>query len=227
MALPMRLNSIAGKRMPRNRWFWEVRRIAVLAVALACGGCMAFRASKRTYAGHGGAEINGARVVLQVKPEGSAGGSFAFSAMVVGAGTATLDGPFSWRIVATGRAGEHEEMVVHRLHTRTSKTKRSEWFPARQLGRVARFRKVREQPGVVRARYEIPGHIEIKPREDGAITVKVDVSVKANGHWKRSMVEFHLDPDEKTQNEVIFLPAEIVESIGADPEDWDDPMWDE
>jgi len=226
IVMPMRLNSIAGARMTRNRGLGEARRIAVIAVALMCGACMAFRANKRTYAGHGGAEVNRARLLLQVKPQGSAGGSFALSAMVVGAGAATLDGPFSWRIEATGRDGEHEELRVHRLHTCTAKTKRAEWFPAKQLGRAAKFRKVRGEPGVVRARYEIPGYLEVKPREDGAITVKADVSVKANGRWKRSMVKFHLDPDEKTESEVIFLPAEIIESIGADPEDWDDPMWD-
>jgi len=212
--------------MARNRVLGEARRAAVCAAALLCAGCAAFRAEKRTYAGHGGAEVGGARVVLQVKPEGSAGGSFMFSAMVLGAGMATLDGPFSWRIVATGRQGVHEQLVVHRLHTRTAKTKREEWFPKDQLGRYAEFRKVRGEPGVVRARYPIPGRLEVKPGEDGAITVTADVSVMARGRWKRATVKFHLDPDEKIQSEVIFLPAEIIESIGVDPEDWDDPMWD-
>jgi hypothetical protein len=187
---------------------------------------MAFHAKKYTYEGSGGAGLNGARLVLQVRPEGTAGGTFALSAMVVGGGTATLDGPFGWRIVATGREGVHEQLVVHRIHTRTSKTKREEWFPRDQLGYYAEFRKVRDQPGVVRARYRLPGLLEVKPREDGAITITADVSVKARGKWKRAMVKFRLAPDEKSQNEVLFVPAEIISSIGTDPRDWDDPMWD-
>jgi hypothetical protein len=39
-------------------------------------------------------------------------------------------------------------------------------------------------------------------------------------------VKFRLDPAEKRQDEFIFLPAEIVRSIGSDPADWEDPAWD-
>ena len=213
--------------MPRKRGFGKAGKTAACAVAALCAGCMAFHANKHTYMGGGEVELNGARLVLQVKPEGAGGGSFAFSAMVVGAGAATLDGPFSWRIVATGKEGVHEQLVVHRILTRTSMTKRAEWFPRDQLGHYAEFRKVRGEPGVVRARYPIPGHLEVKPSEDGAITVTADVSVKARGKWKRAMVKFHLAPDDKSQNEVVFLPAEIISSIGTDFQDQDDPMWDE
>ena len=45
-----------------------------------------------------------------------------------------------------------------------------------------------------------------------------------SGYWKDG--EFHLDPAEKRQDEFIFLPAEIVRSIGNDPADWEDPAWD-
>jgi hypothetical protein len=183
-------------------------------------------AAKRTYAGRGGADVHGAALVMQVRPEGDAGGAFLFSAMVVGAGSATLDGPFAWRIEATGRAGVHEELVVHRLHTRTATTGRSEWYPPDRLGRRAFFRPVKGDPGSARARYEIPGLLDVRPREDGALTVTADVSVKASGSWRRATVRFKLDPDEKRQTEVIFLPAEIIEGLATDPADWDDPRWD-
>lgn len=204
----------------------RVAAAAILPAAILLAGCASLTATKRTYAGHRGATVNGATLTLQVRPEGDAGGSYMFSAMVVGAGVATLDGPFRWRIEAIGRDGVHEELVVHRLHTRTATTGRSEWYPADRLGRRALFRPVKDQPGTARARYEIPGQLVVKPREDGALTVTADVSVKATGRWRRATVRFRLDPAEKRQTDVIFLPAEIIEGIGTDPADWNDPLWD-
>ncbi len=209
-----------------HRAGWRVRGALALAGWALLAGCASLSANKRTYSGGAGAEVNGARLVLQVRPEGEVPGSMMFSAMVVSAGVATLDGPFAWRVEATGAAGRHEELVVHRLHTRTAVSGRSEWYPAAQLGRRALFRPVKDAPGTVRARYDIPGLLQVKPREDGALTVTADVSVKAGGRWRRAVVRFRLEPDEKRHAEVIFLPAEIVRGIGTDPADWEDPMWD-
>lgn len=189
-------------------------------------GCAALVAKKHTYGSREGAVVNGAKVSLQVKPEGSAGGSFMLSAMVVSAGVATLDGPFRWRVEATGVAGRHESLVIHRLRTRTATTRRDEWYPRKHLGKRADFRPVKSAPGEVRAVYEIPGTLEVKPREDGALDILADLSVKADGCWERKVLKFHLDPAEKRQDEMIFLPAEIVRSIGSDPQDWEDPAWD-
>ena len=205
---------------------WILGICACGAALLAISGCAGMTANKRTYAGRPSVEVHGARLMMQVRPEGEAGGSYMVSAMIASAGVATLDGPFSWRIEATGRAGVHEALVVHRLHTRTATTNRSEWYPADRLGRRALFRPVKREPGVVRARYEIPGLLQVKPREDGRLTVTADVSVKAGATWRRATVRFQLDPAEKRQSEFIFLPAEIVKGLGTDPEDWDDPMWD-
>lgn len=199
--------------------------LAVLAV-MVLPGCAALVAKKHTYGSRTGVAVNGARVSLQVKPEGSGGGSFMVSAMVVSGGVATLDGPFRWRIEATGVSGKHESLVIHRLRTRTATTRRDEWYPQKHLGRRADFREVKSAPGEARAVYEIPGTLQVKPREDGALDILADLSVKAAGRWERRTVKFRLDPAEKRQDEFIFLPAEIVRSIGSDPADWDDPAWD-
>jgi hypothetical protein len=198
---------------------------AVLA-AMLLPGCAALVAKKHTYGSREGAVVNGSKVSLQVKPEGSSGGNFMLSAMVVSAGVATLDGPFRWRVEATGEAGKHESLVIHRLRTRTATTRRDEWYPRKHLGKRADFRPVKSAPGEVRAVYEIPGTLEVKPREDGALDILADLSVKADGRWERKVLKFHLDPAEKRQDEMIFLPAEIVRSIGSDPQDWEDPAWD-
>lgn len=196
-------------------------------MALWVAGCAGFTADKHTYArGESGARLNGASLCLRVRPEGDGGPGFMLSAVVVAAGSATLDGPFSWRIEATGEQGRHQRLVVHRIHTRTAVTKRSEWFPAKELGRSAAFRPVKGEPGKVVARYQVPGQLRVKPREDGALTVTADIAVEAGGRWERGMVRFRLDPDHKRQTEVLFLPAEIVKGIGTDPADWDDPLWD-
>lgn len=188
--------------------------------------CMGLLAEKHTYGGMQGAELNGARVGLQVKPEGTDGGNYVVSALVIGGGVATLDGPFRWRIEAVGEPGVHQWLALHRIRTRTEVTGRDEWYPAGHLRGRVEFRAIRGQPERVRARYEIPGQLRVKPREDGALDVWVDLSIATDRRTERALVRFHLDPLEKRQDEFIFLPAEIVEGIGTSPEDWDDPGWD-
>ncbi len=69
------------------------------------------------------------------------------SAMVVSGGVATFDGPFKWRVEAYGTEGDHERLIVHRIRTRTAKTKRDEWFPSSELGHYAEFKKVMKATG--------------------------------------------------------------------------------
>ncbi len=202
-----------------------MRPFAALLCALLAS-CAAISAKKHTYVRGAAVTVNGAGVSLGVKPEGTAGGSFMVSAMVVSGGVATLDGPFRWRIEALGEEGKQQALVVHRLRTTTTATKRDEWYPEKHLGRRAEFRPVKAEPGRTRAVFEIPGYLEVKPREDGALTILADVSVQTAGRWQRQLLRFRLDPAEKRQDEFIFLPAEIVKSLGSDPADWQDPGWD-
>jgi hypothetical protein len=201
-------------------------RLLVLFLGALLPSCAALSAKKHTYARGAAVPVNGAQVSLGLKPEGTAGGSFVVSAMVVSGGMATLDGPFRWRIEAFGEAGKQQALVVHRLHTTTSATKRDEWYPEKHLGGRAEFRPVKAQPGRTRAVFEIPGYLEVKPREDGALTILADVAVQTASRWERKILKFRLDPAEKRQDEFIFLPAEIVKGLGSDPADWDDPGWD-
>lgn len=190
---------------------------------------MGIMAGKRTYdsgTSSSSTRVNGADVRLRVKPEGSAGGSYVLSAMVVSAAVATLDGPFRWRIEATGELGLHQSIILHRLKTRTSKTKREEWYPASHLGRRADFVKLRDEPGKSRARYDIPGLLKVKPREDGTLEILADLTVVTASNRERKLVRFRLDPADKREDEFIFLPAEIVKSIGSDRSTWDDQGWD-
>jgi len=202
-------------------------RAALVSCILVSASCVSLIASKNTFsASSPPVKVNGAEIRMQVKPQGTDGGSFAFSAMVVSAAVATMDGPFSWRLEATGRDGKQEFLVIHRIHTRTSTSKRDEWYPAAHLGRRADFKPVKSAPGTSRAVYPIPGLLEVKPREDGNLEVTVDLTVRSDGRGERKLVRFHMDPSRKRQDEFIFLPAEIVRSIGQSPEEWEDPGWD-
>jgi len=201
-------------------------RILACLLSLPLAGCAALIANKHTYGGQSSAEINGARVALRVKPEGTAGGSFMLGAMVVAGGVTTLDGPFRWRIEAEGEAGRHESLVVHRLRTRTSATGRDEWYPVRHLGKRVAFQALKAEPGKARAVFEIPGTLQVKPREDGALRIVADVSVTAAGRTRRALVAFRLEPAEKRADEFVFLPAEIVRSFSDDPAAWSDEGWD-
>jgi len=203
------------------------------AVGAAClvslSGCISLIAKKNTYgaaASSPAVRVNGADIRMQVKPEGSDGGSYALSAMVVSAAVATFDGPFRWRIEASGEMGRQEYFVVHRIRTRTGKTRRDEWYPVFHLGKRADFKRPAGENGATRATYPIPGLLVVKPREDGSLEIFVDLTVVAQGHRERKLVCFRMDPSQKRQDEFIFVPTEIVKSIGKSPADWDKSGWD-
>lgn len=192
---------------------------------LAVASCASINAKKHSYANalqSPTVKVNGADLAIQLKPEGTSGPSFALSAMVYSAAVATLDGPFRWRVVATGTPGSHESLIVHRIRTLTGKTRRDEWFPTAHLGQRVDFVRKSGQLGDVKATFPIPGLLQVKPREDGPLEIRVDLTVTKSGKPLRQTVKFHLQPSESRQDEFIFLPAEIIRSIGKSPEDWDD-----
>lgn len=198
-----------------------------LVCLLGTSSCVSLVAKKHTYSASSSAvRVNGAEVRMQVRPEGSDGGSYALSAMVVSAVVATMDGPFRWRIEATGEPGKQESLVIHRIRTRTTKTKRDEWYPRSHLGRRAEFRVGKGDASLARATYEIPGLLVVKPREDGAMEIFVDLTVSTPGASERKLVLFRMDPSETRQDEFIFLPTEIVKSLGRSPADWNESGWD-
>jgi len=201
----------------------------LLAISCLFGtsGCVSLMARKHTYAASSSAvRVNGALVRMQVRPEGADGGSYAVSAMVVSAVVATMDGPFRWRVEATGEPGKHQSLVVHRIHTRTRETKRDEWYPRAHLGKRADFSVARGEAGLARATYEIPGLLVVKPREDGAMEILVDLTIATRNESERKLVLFRMDPSETRQDEFIFLPTEIVKSLGQSPADWKESGWD-
>ena len=171
------------------------------------------------YAESSTAEINGAKVNAAFKPNGGNGG-MALSAMVYMAGSATLEGPFLWRIQAEGTADEHQELVIHRVKVLTSKTKRNEWFPQKYLGQVQQFKSYEKTPGVCYAYFQMPGQLKVMPAEDGNVTLQVDLTVKSNKRSVRKVVKFNLVPSTSKDWEFIFLPTEIADSFTPDPRQW-------
>ncbi len=203
------------------------RAALILAVAGSLTSCVSLTAKKHTYAASSSAvRVNGAEIRMQVKPEGTSGGSYALSAMVVSAAVATFDGPFRWRIEATGEIGRQEFLAVHRIRTLTGKTQRDEWYPSTHLGQRADFKQPKSGTGPSRAVYPIPGRLMVKPREDGALEILVDLTVRTSGRNERKLVRFRMDPSQKRQDEFIFVPTEIVRSIGETPADWEESGWD-
>lgn len=205
-------------------------RAALLIIGLgSLTSCVSLIAKKNTYdvaASSPAVRVNGADIRIQLKPEGTSGGNYAVSAMVVSAAVATLDGPFRWRIEGVGQPGKHDYLVVHQIRTRTGTSKRDEKFPAGLLGKKAEFKAAKNDPASTRAVYPIPGRLEVKPREDGALEILVDLTVVTSGKGVRQQVRFRMDPSEKRQDEFIFLPTEIIQNIGKSPADWDEKGWD-
>ena len=200
--------------------------LACLLAGILSSGCASLVADKHTYdaeAASPAVVVHGATVRLRMKPEGTGPGSMAFSAMIVTAGKATMDGPFRWRLDAVGEKGRHDDLIVHRIRTRTSTTKRDEWYPERHLGKRAAFRMRGDE---FRATYPIPGLLNVKPRDDGALEVLVDMTVRADGRAVRQVARFRMQPAHKRADEFVFLPAEIVSNIGKPTDDWEESGWD-
>jgi len=195
------------------------------ACALLLPSCFAITGSKHTYADGGKAvEVAGAKIEIHFKPEGTRPGALMLSAMVVGGGRATFDGPFQCRIEAHGQQGVHQSLVVHRIRTRTEKTKRDGWFPKGWLGQKVDFKPT--TAGQTRARYLMPGLLEVMPEKDGGLTMWVDLSITRTEGTVRRTVQFRYDPTIKKHNEMVFLPVEVANSIGKDFDEMDDSMWD-
>lgn len=200
--------------------------LAVLCVVFPLTSCVSLMSTKHTYASSTLVEVNGASIRMQVNPQGTDGGSYALSAMVVSAAATTFDGPFKWRLEAIGEPGKHEWLTINRIRTRTSVTKRDEWYPVSYLGKRADFRRRSGSGEAWRAVYEIPGLLQVKPREDGALEILVDLTVRADGKNKRAVAKYRLDPTKGRRDEFIFVPSEIAKSIGKPMEDWEDTGWD-
>ncbi len=203
------------------------------ALSLAClistTSCVSLIAKKNTYgtaASSPPVRVAGAEIRMQVKPEGTEGGTYAVSAMVASVAVATFDGPFKWRLEAIGQPGKQQSLIVHRVRTQTSKTQRDEWYPAKGLGRFAEFKFPKKVTDHTRAIYPIPGLLVVKPKVDGALEISCDLTITSQGKRERKLVHFRMDPSQKRNDEFIFVPTEIVKSIGTSPADWEDAGWD-
>ena len=141
--------------------------------------------------------------------------------MIYMAGSATLDGPFIWRVEAEGKKDLHLHMLVHRVKVITSKTKRSEWYPEEHLGYQTPFEASEKEPNRVFAVFQIPGKLKVYPREDGDITILADVSVTSKKGVGRNLVKFNLMAETTKDVEFISLPSEIVKGSSEDPRDWE------
>ncbi len=223
----MKFQSLISAIMHGSRVPTRVAVAVILSVPVS--GCVSLNAKKHTYgtaASSPPVRVNGTEIRMQVKPEGTEPGAFSVSAMVVSAAVATMTGPFRWRLEAIGETGKQEYLVVHRIRTRTAKTRRDEWYPASHLGKRADFSPVKAQAGKTRALYPIPGLLKVTPGDDGALDVSVDLTVISSGRRERKLVNFRMDPSDKRQDEFIFVPTEIVQSIGKGTEGWNDHGWD-
>ena len=200
-----------------------IPNLLLLAVALLTASCGHMYLKTESYAVGEEVEINGAKVRSPVRPNGGSSG-FALSAMVYSAGSGSLDGPFLWRIEATGREGVHEALTVHRLKVTTEKTKRSEWFPGNYLGTEAPFQPVPRREGETFAQFQIPGELEVYPQKDGSISICAEISVRSTERTERRIARFRLEPESSRGLETLNVPAELVKSWGGpDPAEWKIP----
>ena len=192
--------------------------VLLAASALCLPSCITYHTRSDTYARPAGTQLNGAEVTSAVQPQGS-DSSYSFSAMVVSAGFAKLEGPFRWRVEAEGKSGVHESMTVHRLKVITEKTKRDEWFPANRLGTVA-FKDLKNEPGKSFAALQLPGTLEVYPEKDGGFAVIADVSIRTKSATRRKLLRFQMVRASEKDTDWKFIPAEIAKGWQQSPRDW-------
>lgn len=198
-----------------------LKKILLPVLAISLSSCAHIFTKSNTYDTSSAVMINGAKVSSGLKPMGGQGG-FSLSAMIYTAGSAKLEGPFIWRIEAEGDAGEHTNLVVHHVKVETSKTKRKEWYPVKNLGVDTEFVNYKKEPGKSYAVYQIPGQLKVDSGTDGDITIYADVTIVSKSRTERKNVKFFLPAEQnKKEKEFIFFPAEIVGSFGQqDPRQW-------
>lgn len=143
-------------------------------------------------------------------------GGLSLSAMVYFAGSAKLEGPFDWSIVAHGNQGEHEILRVNAVNVKTEKTQRNEWFPKKELGIDCKFKPSRKDKAKAIAKFKFPGTLEVNPEQDGKIFLTVDLTVISSARRVDTRVRFELQPSEKSEVDFIFVPGEVIQSINAD-----------
>lgn len=200
--------------------------LTAILTGLSLSSCAQLFVKEKTYKATGGLQLNGAKVASNVKPMGGKSG-VSVSAMVYNAGFGETDGPFLWRVEAVGQEGVHESLTVHKILVKTEKTGRSEPYPAKMLGVASPFElmkgKDNEKAGKVFAKYQMPGKLEVFPEVDGKITMEADISIKTvNGKRERTKATFAMVPSVGRETHTIFLPTEIVGSLGRkDPTEWD------
>ena len=200
---------------------------SIIAILATLSNCASLIAKKNTYhLGGPAAAVNGAKVRLQVNPQGAEDGAISLNAMVLSTSIATMEGPFHWRIEAVGQPNIHRDITLHRIHTSTEKSKRHEWYPSGKLPIRSEFRPLRDVPESTRAVCQIPGLLQVKSHEDGKLRIRADVTVTTIQGSERKMLSFLLDPTQKRADEFIFLPVEIVRSFGQSWDEMDDQAWD-
>ena len=196
-----------------------------LILSIALPSCVGFYLNENTYqATSEGTDINGADVKIALKPMG--GKSYgSISALVVGIGAGSTDGPFIWRVEATGQEGVHESIWVNFIQVSTSETERSEPLPQEYLGGETQFIQMKGKDNADKsfANHQFPGKLEVYPKKDGEISIKADISVKTvNGQVRRKVLKYTLSPDSSKGFESVFIPTEIINSFGGeDPTEWD------
>lgn len=203
-----------------------MKKISLFALALFClvlPSCMGVYLNENTYqATSKGTDINGADVRIALKPMG--GTSYgSLSAMVVGVGAGSTDGPFIWRVEAEGVEGEHQKLWVNSITVSTSKTGRKEPLPKEFLNVHSKFKQMKgkENAGKSFANHQFPGKLEVYPKKDGDISIIADVSVQSTKGVRRKTLKFELAPNSSKGFDSIFLPTEIINSFGKkDPTEW-------
>jgi hypothetical protein len=200
---------------------------SIIAILVTLSNCASLIAKKNTYQSDGpAATVNGAKIRLQVNPQGAENGAISFSAMILSTSIATMEGPFHWRIEATGQPNIHRHITLHRIHTSTETSKRNEWYPSAKLPIRAEFHSPSDPSQPCRATCQIPGLLQVKSQEDGKLRIRADVSVTTIHGSERKMLSFLLDPTQKRADEFIFLPVEIVRSFGKSWDEMDESSWD-
>ncbi len=207
--------------VPKN--FRLVLRLLLLPLALAMSSCMIMRTSEKGYAPvrivQDGTAFEG-----QLVAEGPGKGpALAVSAMVVGAGAVSLDGPYRLEITAFGHDGQHQRFDIREYRFRFANGQ-TFTFGARDMRGSPLFKpgEFRNEVVAVRKAAKIFNG-ETEP--DRTTTVEVDAVIRTSTGSQSGMLRFVFQPLDSVKMEYFNIPWEIKKAISKDKREHPITAW--
>lgn len=200
-----------------------VVRLLPIPLVLALSSCMILRTSEKGYAPVRIVKDGTAFEAALVAEGPGKGPALAVSAMVVGAGAVSLDGPYRLEITAFGHEGQHQRFDISKFSFRFTNGQ-SFTFGPRDMRGSPLFRPgdYRDEVVAVRKAAKI---FHGETESDRTTTVEVDAVIRTNTGSQSNTLRFVFQPLDSVKMEYFNIPWEIKKAISKDKREHPITAW--